>query len=227
MTGGQRGCDFLGLWEEGAGEHPLDRALGLIAGIEGTPRAAAAALPLDRRDRALYRIGERLFGEQIRLMATCDDCGAETELGFSTRDVLAVPAVAERIPLSGQNTVCRLPDSRDLAAALSSSEPQRALVAAVIDAPEPDAATVAAVEAALAAEAGIADLTLAHSCAACGAAGETPFDILDYLWRRITAEAQRLLRDIHTIASAYGWSGEAILALSPKRRAAHVALIGG
>ena len=122
MTGGQRGCDFLGLWEEGAGEHPLDRALGLIAGIEGTPRAAAAALPLDRRDRALYRIGERLFGEQIRLMATCDDCGAETELGFSTRDVLAVPAVAERIPLSGQNTVCRLPDSRDLAAALRLEE---------------------------------------------------------------------------------------------------------
>lgn len=227
MTGGQRGCDFLALWEEGAAEHPLDRALGLIAGIEGTPRAAAAALPLDSRDRALYRIGERLFGEQIRLLATCDDCGAETELGFSTRDALAVPEVAERIPLPGQNAVCRLPDSRDLAAALTSSEPNRALVAAVIDAPEPDVATVAAVEAALAAAAGIADLTLAHSCASCGAAGETPFDILDYLWRRITAEAQRLLHDIHVIASAYGWSGEAILAMSPKRRAAHVALIGG
>ncbi len=227
MTGGHRGCDFLALWEEGAGDHPLDRALGLIEGLEGTPRAEAAALPLDRRDRALFLIGERLFGADLRLFATCQECGSETELGLSTRDVLAIPPVEARFALPGGEGFVRMPDSRDLAAALASPDPSGTLITAVIEGVDPSPQTLAAAEAALADRAGIADLSLAHSCATCGAAGETPFDVLDYLWRRITAEAQRLLRDIHTIAAAYGWSSEAIMALSPKRRAAHVALIGG
>ena len=49
--------------------------------------------------------------------------------------------------------------------------------------------------------------------------------MLDYLWRRVVAEARRLLREVHIIARAYGWSSEAVLALSPARRAAHIALI--
>ena len=36
------GCDFLALWEAGEADHPLDRALGLIETLEGTPRAEAA-----------------------------------------------------------------------------------------------------------------------------------------------------------------------------------------
>ncbi|WP_343519447.1 hypothetical protein, partial [Sphingomonas sp.] len=85
----EAGPDFLTLWEEGAGEHPLDRALGLIAAVEGTPRGEAAALPLDRRDRALYRIAARLFGDRINLIATCPECDGETELSFAASDALA------------------------------------------------------------------------------------------------------------------------------------------
>ena len=227
MTGGHGSRDFLALWEQGEADHPLDRALGLIETIEGTPRAEAAALPLDRRDRSLYRIAEQLFGSRIRLVATCSDCGADTTLSFSTEEALAVPAPAERIALDDGTGACRMPDSRDLARALAASDPQRALMAALLDDPAPEPALVGAAEAALATSGGLTDLTLAHRCTACGSDGATPFDILDYLWRRITAEAQHLLRDIHLIAGAYGWSGEAIAALSPRRRAAHVALIGG
>lgn len=226
MNRGPGGFDFLALWEEGAGEHPLDRALGLIVAVEGTPRGEAAALPIDRRDRALYRIAARLFGNHISLIATCPDCAGETELSFCASDALAVPLPAERIALA-DGTSCRLPDSRDLAVALRAPEPEAVLLSALLDAPAPDPARAAEAETALARAGGLADLTLAHHCDACGADGEAAFDILDYLWRRISAEAQRLLRDIHVIAGAYGWSSEAVMALSPSRRAAHIALIEG
>ena len=221
------GCDFLALWEAGEADHPLDRALGLIETLEGTPRAEAARLPLDRRDRALYRIAARLFGSRIRLVGTCADCGAETALSFSTEEALVVPEPAERLALGDGTAVCRVPDSRDLAQALAAPDPRGALISALLDDPAPAPALAEAAEAALAAQGGLTDLTLAHRCTACGSEGATPFDILDYLWRRITVEAQHLLRDIHVIAGAYGWTGEAIAALSPRRRAAHVALIGG
>ncbi|MBA3339380.1 MAG: hypothetical protein H0T54_06510, partial [Geodermatophilaceae bacterium] len=109
MRGGPGSCDFLALWDEGAGRHPLDRALGLIAAVEGISREQAATLPIDGRDRALYRIAARLFGERISLIATCGECAAETELTFSARDALAVPDPAERIALAGGAAWCRLP----------------------------------------------------------------------------------------------------------------------
>ncbi|WP_343519446.1 hypothetical protein, partial [Sphingomonas sp.] len=138
---------------------------------------------------------------------------------------LAVPLAPERIALA-DGASCRLPDSRDLAAALRTPEPETLLLAALLGT-APDPVRAAEAEAALARAGGLTDLTLTHHCDACGAEGETAFDILDYLWRRISAEAQRLLRDIHVIAGAYGWSSEAVLALSPGRRAAHIALIEG
>lgn len=225
MRGGPGSCDFLALWDEGAGCHPLDRALGLIAAVEGTSREQAATLSIDVRNRALFRIVERLFGEQISLIATCGECAAETELTFSTRDALAVPATAERIALAGGAAWCRLPTSRDLAAALAAPDPEDALLTAVVEADADDPALLAEAETALAAQAGLADLSLAHRCDRCGTEEESAFDVLDYLWRRVVAEARRLLREVHIIARAYGWSSEAVLALSPARRAAHIALI--
>lgn len=218
-------CDFLALWDDGAGRHPLDRALGLIAAIEGTPREQAAALSIDRRDRALYRITARVFGERISLIATCPACTGETELTFTAKDALAVPEPAARIELAGGNAWCRLPSSHDLAAALTAPDPEDALFAAVIEAEVADAGLRAEAKRTLAAQAGLADLSLAHRCERCGKDCETAFDVLDYLWRRIVVEARRLLREVHLIARAYGWTSETVLALSPARRAAHLALI--
>lgn len=227
MRDGAGNVDFLALWDEGAGQHPLDRALALIASVEGTPRAQAAGLSIDARDRALYRIATRLFGRRISVVATCAECAAETELRFDTGDALAVPEPAERIALAGGAGWCRLPSSRDLATALVAPDPEAALLAAVVDGGTLDPALRAEAERALAAQAGLADLSLAHRCARCGVEGQTAFDILDYLWRRIVAESRRLLREVHVLAGAYGWTSEAVLALSPARRAAHIAMIEG
>jgi hypothetical protein len=225
VRGGPGSCNFLALWDEGAERHPLDRAVGLIAAVEGASREQAATLSIDARNRALYRIVETLFGERINLIATCSECAAETELSFSTRDALAVPATPERIGLAGGSAWCRLPSSRDLAAALAAPNPEDALLAAVVEAEVADPELLSEAESRLAAQAGLADLSLDYRCARCGSRGEAPFDVLDYLWRRIVAEARRLLREVHIIARVYGWSSDTVLALSPARRAAHIALI--
>jgi hypothetical protein len=217
--------DFLALWDEGAGRHPLDRAVGLVAQFEGITPDQAAALSIDRRDRALYGIASRLFGDKIGLVATCAECSAETELTFRASDALAVPETPDRIALAGGAAWCRLPTSHDLAAALTADDPEAVLLDRVVVGSSPQARSEAGVV--LERQAGLADLELAHRCHRCGAEGTTPFDVLDYLWRRIVAEARRLMREVHVIARAYGWSSEAIVALSPARRAAHLAMIEG
>ena len=225
MQSGPVGRDFLALWDQGAGRHPLDRAVGLIAACDGISPDQVADLSIDRRDRALYGIAARLFGDRISLIATCAECAAETELTFRASDAMAVPEPAERIALAEGTAWCRLPSSRDLAAALASPNPEQALLGRVVVDGRNSAALRSEAGTALAQQAGLTDLELAHRCDRCGTEGTTPFDVLDYLWRRIVAEARRLLREVHVIARAYGWSNEAIIALSPARRAAHIAMI--
>ena len=64
----------------------------------------------------------------------------------------------------------------------------------------------------------MADIHLALNCPSCEHKWEAPFDIVAFLWREISAAARRLLREVHTLASAYGWTETEILALSPARR---------
>jgi hypothetical protein len=72
----------------------------------------------------------------------------------------------------------------------------------------------------------LADIQLALSCPFCGLGWKAAFDIVSFLWREIESLAGRLLRDVHTLAFAYGWHERDILALSPMRRQFYLALIG-
>ena len=52
-----------------------------------------------------------------------------------------------------------------------------------------------------------------------------PLDVAAFFWTELNAWAVRLLREIHALASAYGWREADILALSPKRRDLYLELI--
>jgi hypothetical protein len=71
-----------------------------------------------------------------------------------------------------------------------------------------------------------ADVRLALSCPACGHQWQEVFDIVSFLWGEVQAWALRLLREVHTLASAYGWSEADILALSPQRRQMYLEMVG-
>jgi hypothetical protein len=70
-----------------------------------------------------------------------------------------------------------------------------------------------------------ADMHLALTCPSCHHSWEALFDIADFLWREVEAWAARLLRDVHALASAYGWRETDILSMSPWRREAYLELI--
>ena len=63
-----------------------------------------------------------------------------------------------------------------------------------------------------------AEVLLSLRCPACEHEWSTPFDILAYLWDEIDDWARRLLSEVHTLASAYGWSERDVLGMSARRR---------
>jgi hypothetical protein len=62
-------------------------------------------------------------------------------------------------------------------------------------------------------------------CPACTRNWTESFDIESFFWVELQAWAARILREIHQLASAYGWSEREILALPSFRRTTYLNLI--
>ncbi|MDD1780466.1 hypothetical protein LRP49_04555 [Enterovibrio sp. ZSDZ35] len=68
-------------------------------------------------------------------------------------------------------------------------------------------------------------VTLNASCPECGAETAHQFDIAHQFWAQLSANVEKQLWDVHLLASAYGWSSQDILGMSPARRRRHIAMI--
>jgi hypothetical protein len=131
--------------------------------------------------------------------------------------------------------VFRLPDTADLrAVAQGAGDPEagrwllleRLLVSPPGNGPVSDA-TAEAAEAAMEATSPGAAVLVTVACPDCGARTEAALDVAVLLWSQVEAAAVALLGDIHTLASAYGWTEADVLALSPGRRLAYLELVNG
>jgi hypothetical protein len=71
-----------------------------------------------------------------------------------------------------------------------------------------------------------ADTQIALACPECHHQWQTPLDPISYFWSEIQEWGHRILRDVHALASAYGWREVDVLALSAWRRQAYLELIG-
>ena len=71
-----------------------------------------------------------------------------------------------------------------------------------------------------------ADVQIALTCPVCQHRWSMVFDILSYLWNEIDDWAQRLLREVYALASAFGWSERDILGMSARRRHLYLEMIG-
>ncbi len=71
-----------------------------------------------------------------------------------------------------------------------------------------------------------ANVQLNLTCPSCGHQWRSHFDIVSFFWTEIHAWAIRTLREIHTIAAAYGWSEAEILAMNPYRRYLYLEMVG-
>jgi hypothetical protein len=236
---------MLRVWERALGRTSPERALALLAAA--CPEMSAeelSALSVGRRDRMLIALRERTFGPRLTSLATCDSCGESLELSFDCSDISAEGETETPAELSiereGYEARFRLPNSGDLIAVARSVDEdsarrsllERCVTEAVregsrVSPVELPATVVEAVEARMADADPQADVRLALDCPACGHNFLAAFDVVAYFWSEINAWAYRLLGEVHTLASAYGWREEEILALSPWRRHVYLEMVGG
>jgi len=236
--------ELLTVWEHGVSQLPSQRALALLAAAcaNETPPDRLAHLSIGQRDERLLDLRERTFGQHLAAISACPACSEVLEFTVNAADIRVAPASkpAETIGLAhaGYELQFRLPNTLDLVTVDQSADRQtnsqillkRCLTfarcaGAEVPAEDLPSEVVAAVSERMAEADPQADVQLDLACPQCEHRWHSPLDIVSFFWSEINALALRLLNDVHALASAYGWSEAAILALAPTRRQAYLDLI--
>ncbi len=235
--------DLLRLWETGLSEHPLDRALTILAAaLPEMPWDDLADLPIGQRNKLLMAVREQIFGPSLPGVVQCPACSASLEF------VLDASTLQQTTPVEPARTIehcCengpvlrfRLPNSRDLAAILGSTDRSAARLLLVrrcltsAGQTDEDGADhmehltdsgISTVAAQMAERDPQAESQLELLCPACGHSWQVAFDIASFLWAELSAQAKRLLGEVDALAHAYGWPEADILSLSAARRQAYL-----
>ncbi len=236
--------ELLEAWERSAVEPPVRRGLTLLAAASpGTTPQQLARLSVGERDARLLRLREAVFGPRLSGLANCPACGETVESDF-TADCLggaATRTLEEPVALSaeGFEVRFRLPNTLDLEAAAHEPELEvaksrlleRCVVAAERSGQPVGAAAlpptvVHALSEAMEAADPQANIELALACPSCGHRWSEAFDIGSFFWAELNSWAGRTLREVHLLASAYGWTEAEVLALSPWRRQVYLQMVG-
>lgn len=236
-------ANALAAWERGLRRDDLGRSLALLAvALPGHSAEELAALPIGGREAALAALRRASFGPRLDGLARCPECGASLEFGLDLDELTAgaapPPAGERSVEQDGWRVRFRLPASADLVAAAGCATVSlarellfaRCVVEALREG-EPVAveqlppAVAEAVGAAMEAADPLAELPLEIDCAACGHRWTALLDIGLFLWAEVSAIAQRLVYEVHALATAYGWSETEILAMSAVRRQRYLELL--
>jgi hypothetical protein len=236
-------AELFDVWERGQGQSPAQRALILLAvACKETPPEQLGQFSIGRRDADLLALREHTFGLQLASTAVCPHCAVQLEFRIDADDIRMTPTEERNAPEQLTEAECeiafRLPNSLDLATLDPSADletnRQRLFERCVTEAKRagveiaasqlPDA-VVAAVAQRMSELDPQADVQLALACPQCDHKWHAPLDPISYFWSEIHAWAHRILREVHALASAYGWREADILALSAWRRQAYLELI--
>jgi hypothetical protein len=238
-------AELLDVWEQGLTQPPIERALTLLAAA--CPEMSVetlAEISLGQRDGLLLRLREKTFGSQFVSLASCHGCGERLELAFDAND-LRVEAPQESpgelgVSVAGYVVRFRLPNSRDLIAAGDGEDLtatrrlllKRCLLQAQSNGAEAigeelPAEVMDAIAGCMAEADPQADVRLVLVCPRCDRRWQAAFDIESFFWREIDAWAGRTLREVHLLASRYGWREGDILAMSARRRQWYLNLVSG
>jgi hypothetical protein len=225
-------AELLRSWEACAGAPEVVRAVTLAAAAAGCGVEEAGELPLGARDALLIALRAACFPGDLECLARCPGCGEELEVAVPLSDLRREPApdTEAELTVGPVRIRFRALTSRDVLAVVRGDgrfgAARRRLVARCVvavdgGAAEGDALSDEAVAAVAAALPGLdpqADIRLDLTCAVCGHGWAAPFDVPAHVWAEVEACARGLLSDVHSLARAYGWREQDILALSPARR---------
>ncbi len=236
--------EILKIWEVGQSQLPAERALALLAVC--CPKATRGELEqmnIGKRDALLLAFRERLFGPHFSGLARCPECNSDLEIGFHAAEVRTAvspePTGPFEFTFGDFDFTCRLPNSADLIAVIRQVK-SSAVSAALFDrcllekrhqgrevaSNSLPAAVVEAIVNEMARRDPQADIRFALSCPDCAHQWEAIFDIVSFAWNEISAWAGRLMRQVHTLALAYGWREIDILTMSSWRRQAYLEMLG-
>ncbi len=238
---------LLQVWERGQLQAPVEKALTLLAAAyPDASREELAMLSIGRRDAILLSLREQLFGSQLSSLTDCPACGEQLELNFNVADIRATSSSLPA-PLSvcesGYELELRLPNSLDLLQLANCStigEMRSQLFAqCVMSVTHEGELESTAVLSGMPAE--IVDHAIARmgeadpqadvevdlNCPDCRHVWQTGFDIVTYLWSELHTWAGQMLREVHLMASSYGWSESDILNMSAPRRRGYLEMLAG
>ncbi len=236
-------AELVQLWEAGQGMPPAHRAVTLAEAAGDGTGPPAVDLSLGERDHRLMVLRGQLFGPQISGLDTCGRCGADLDVTFDLGPlVTGPPAPNAPVIVRWQETElhCRAVTTADVIAAAEAGRPdfgdvllRRCVTVAAGDRDVPAPATglpgpaANAVMTALAEADPLADVRLAVTCGECSHQWDVTFDIASFLWTEICAAVERILGEVHVLATAYGWSEAEVLAVGPRRRQYYLEAVGG
>jgi hypothetical protein len=240
---GPHSAQLLAAWERGLIQTPAQRALTLLsASFDGTPFDSLASLTIGECDKRLLRLHERVFGSRINAIANCPACDETLELNFNVADIcveqtaLAPPKLT--IEKEDYIVTFRLPQTLDLMALDQDADVienrrrllDRCILSARLGTEEIKVDKlpndiVEEVSAQMAKADPQAEILIAARCPHCAHQWKVPLDIGAFVWAELNAWAPRVLREVHLLAEAYGWSESDILALSPTRRRLYLEML--
>jgi len=240
--------ELLRIWEVAQGQHLVDQALTILdVAVPELSREELLTLSIGRRDTYLLAVRERTFGPQLTGVAECLACQERLEFTFDVTELHAVFEVEDtgvtsnqehEITIQGYTVRFRLPNSLNLARIAGCRDivtarnlliqqcvehcSQKSSEVLVTDLPEQ---VIGALAEHLAQCDPRAEVQLDLSCPACGQGWSAMFDIVSFFWTEIRAQAIRLLREVHTLARAYGWREVDILSMSAARRQLYLEMV--
>jgi hypothetical protein len=236
--------DLVEVWEEGFQQHPLERPLTLLGRARPELGPGELAIrPLGQLNAALLHLYHETFGSKLEGTADCPACSTRLEFRAETESLLGpvsgTPRESVVVEEAATRIEARLPTLADLAAAAACEEMEAArrtiitrCVHRVTRAGEPlePADLPAAVLDRVAQELAMADpgaeILFQLNCGQCGHAWSLALDPAEFIWTHLNATVRRLLLEVHTLASAYGWSETEVLRLGPVRRMAYLEMAG-
>ena len=245
---------LLAVWEQGLVQRPAQRALTLLhAAVPEASVQTLAQLSIGQRNALLLTLRKQTFGSQLASVATCPACSQRLELNFAVSDIRVTPSLPSPsegedggkvevllLHADGYTVRFRLPNSLDLLAIADQEDVASArqqLLARCLLSVHQNSEAVAAdqlpadladkINAQMDQADPQADIQFALACPACGHRWQAAFDIVYYLWREVDDWAVRILRDVHVLASAYGWSETDILTMHPWRRQIYLEMLSG
>jgi len=235
--------DLLNVWERGTNKPAFQKAL-LLLGVAFPQESpdGLAQLSVGQRNARLLNLREQLFGAHFQSVVTCPRCSECLDLSFKTVDIRAAPEnePAESLALDVADYAMRfrLPTSTDLAtvvgcedaAAVRRALLERCLLSAyrkgiAVTVDDLPAEVLKRIDEAMEEVDPQANTQLSMKCPACGYHWQAVLDLVTYVWRELDAWARRALREVHSLASVYGWSEHEILNMRPWRRRIYMEMI--